>query len=236
MLRSCIGCLILYCVSVIVIASPDKQDKVVVIGLAEGVDYVLPYEQVISSAWLELGYQVRYERLPADRSLLLSDSGMLDGELVRSRIIESNNKNLVRVPLLISKGELTLFCRKIVPCNRSVLNDRKTLVGVRAGSLTAIEFLRQHSAQALLLSSPDMQDMLNSDSRLDYVLTVAVRGYGNLDEISDPENLTSISLIAFDAWHYVHKKHAPLVPMLAESLARAKNKWLASYKQSALPD
>ncbi len=231
-----VWCLMLLCLSAVAMDSKQVQDKSVVIGLVQDVDYILPYEDIIARAWQDIGYEVHFERLPGDRSLRMSNRGILDGELVRTQIIEASHPNLLRVPVLIAKGELLLFCRKTVPCNGGALQNKRNIIGVRSGSLTAIEFLSQHAAQSFLFSSPDIKSMLSNDSRLNYVLTVGVSGYGNLDGITDPVNLASISLVEFDAWHYVHKKHAHLTVSLAESLRRARATYLVPKSRQDLPD
>ncbi len=55
--------------------------------------------EIIRQAYATLGIAVVYKTYPAERALMMSNTGLSDGELVRVEGIEANYPNLIRIPV-----------------------------------------------------------------------------------------------------------------------------------------
>ena len=61
------------------------------------------YQKVIKELYKRLNIKIKFKNVHATRSLMMSNSGKADGELIRTKIIEKKFKNLIRVNLPIDK-------------------------------------------------------------------------------------------------------------------------------------
>ena len=66
--------------------------------------------------------------MPSARSLILSNSGRIDGELIRTTAIEKKYESLIQVPIVLITAKVELYCIKNVRCDASVFNQKTILL------------------------------------------------------------------------------------------------------------
>lgn len=173
---------------------------------------------ILKKAYAGIGYSLIKWNLPVARSLVESNAGRIDGEVHRIKAIEDEFPNLIRVtiPINILEG-MAVSCSKSLP-----VNGWASLTPYRVGVQTGIRFAeigtRDLPNVTHMPSQGKLFDMLFS-KRLDVVIAdrqdayhQTLRKQGKCIYIHEPP-LTSAPL-----YHYLHKKHAALVPALTKIL------------------
>lgn len=178
---------------------------------------------IITSSYAQLGFKLAFYQIPPDRALKLTDSGELDAELVRLSTVEKHATNLIRVPVLISKGHVILNCLPTVTCDKSILDDSTKVIGVNGDSTISSTFIRDFNASSYNIPIVKSLGNVLEKSRLEYVISLEVEGFGNILEI-DPEKFQSFELMNFEAYHYIHTKHKDLLQPLTDVLQQEMDK------------
>lgn len=175
------------------------------------------FSGVIMEAYSRIGIRVQFELVSGGRGLVESSSGRLDGELARLSIVEQVSDTLIRIPVGLGKVRVFLYCREGIACNRDVLNNRKTIVGVVSGDNGMSQYMANKQASTFAIPNLDKLGEMLEKERLNYVLglehetgvqSVHVKQFHSKSE----------PLLEDEVFHYIHQKHLPLVPMLTASL------------------
>jgi len=169
-----------------------------------------------------LGYKVDFYPIVTGRSIKLTEIGELDAEAVRISIIETSVKNLLRVPTLLGRGTLELYCLPNIVCDTSVLEQKDNLIGVISGTNITSAYMKNKGASVYHIPSNLVLSQLLNLKRLNYILSLSVNNENRNNIVGiDKSKYQVIPLKQFEAFHYVHKKHKSLVPYLASSLEQA---------------
>ncbi len=174
---------------------------------------------VLREAYAELGISVAVERHPGDIALERSISGQLDGEVHRIDGPSERHPALVQVPIPINKFQVAVFSldRFFVPDTWRDLRGRK--VGIVRGILASEQVVRELDVERV--EDDDALFRALMEGRVDVVVAPVV-----VARIWAREKLGSEGLVlnqVFDAfllYHYLHKRHAELVPRLSPILKK----------------
>ncbi len=176
-------------------------------------------EKVLSEAYQRIGIQIQMITLPAERALLTSNSGDVDGEVNRIKGIEKIYLNLMMVPVVINMLEGVVFT-KDVSIHVTKWNSLKPYkIGIRRGTKFAergtkgmdVDFV---TTNMQLLSKLDM-------GRCDVIVTSRLEGLDQIKQL----HLTGIyilepPLVRLKLYHYLHKKHITLLPDITNVLQK----------------
>jgi polar amino acid transport system substrate-binding protein len=175
--------------------------------------------QILLEAYQQLGIKVHIEQFPSKRSLLMSNTGQVDGEVCRVKGIEKEYSNLLRVPVTLQSFDAVVFTKKQ---GLSILgwDDLQPYrIGLMRGAVLAHQLTKGmsvHSGSTL----EQLLLMLEMD-RLDVIITERNMGLHVIKQLQ-LEGITIIEppLITFNSYHYVHKQHAALIPNLVKVLQK----------------
>ena len=170
--------------------------------------------KIVSYAYKKAGYNITIRTLPAERALKTANKGKSDAELVRTRFIEKNNPNLIRIPTVIYIMETVAFTKKNLN-----IESKKDLEFLRLGFLIGhkqIEtFLKGYNTNAL--SNKKQLFKLLQKNRIDVALIGKVSGKYEIKELELNDIIAhNKALISLNMYHYVHKKNKKLVPILSK--------------------
>mgnify|MGYP001572527229 CR=1 FL=1 len=70
------------------------------------------------------------------------EAGTLDAIMIAEKEIEQKYNNLLRVPVMLAKGSLILYCSEKVYCHPSALNKIDNVIGVVRGSSMSANFMQ----------------------------------------------------------------------------------------------
>lgn len=193
---------------------------------------------VIASRILELAYkrlnlQLKVEQLPGERALRSANNGEMDGELYRRAGIEKDYPNLVQVAVPLMNYEIVVFCRDpsmVVP-NWEAL--RPFAIGfVKGVKIIEANTLGMRADPTPTLRQAFMKLMLG---RSDLVVANRLSGLAALRELNlDEMRVLSPPLAKFPVFHYLHNKHANMVPQLVKVLTQMQEEKLIAEIQNAV--
>jgi len=176
---------------------------------------------VTREAFRRIGVEVQVVSLPAERALRLADDGRIDGEVGRVGGLEKLYPNLVRVPESVVRVELTAFSRDpAIPAEFAALRSRAV------GLVRGWKFFEQGMAggeQVVTASDPEQLFRLLALGRVDVALYERSMGTALLMALGmrDVYRLEP-PLARPEVYTYLHRRHAALVPQLADALRAMK--------------
>lgn len=182
------------------------------------------YEKYILLAYNQLGYKVLFEQMIVARARELVDAGELDGMMIAEKEIDQVYSNLVRVPVVLAKGALMLYCNKAVVCELSVLDDASNIVGVISGNSMSANFMRSKQASIYALKSNENLGAMLTKERLNYVMLVDEDQLGNLGELDDTQ-FNKVEVYRTEGYHFINIKHKHILPELTQAMQNALDKY-----------
>ena len=197
-----------------------------------GALHALASEVALRTAYQELGLDVVVEPLPAQTSLEQSISGASDGEVSRVFVLGEYTASLIRVPTPLAQLSTVAVWRSSGDVHVASLDDLADLeIGrVRGVIHAAMATRRFHRVRAVddldtLLSLVVSGEIdVGVDSRM--ALQVAVAQVGSADDVVLSEPLQTLTV-----HHYLHERHAALVPQVNEILDRMMREGILSRLQ-----
>lgn len=179
--------------------------------------------EVLRQAYKYIGIQVEIKELPGKRALILSQQGVMDGEAYRIQGIEKDYPTLLRIDVPVSVDQMYLFVKrgKIIAVEGWETIPEDAVIGYQRG----IQFVEKFTAKYRIAtipanSSEQLFRMLESD-RVDAVVAGSKNGLRIIKELGvkdvvrlEPPIYTSV------LYHYLHKKHAHLVPKITKVLKK----------------
>lgn len=178
-------------------------------------------EQVAREAFRRLGVQIEVDTTPGKRSLINANTGLTDGELMRTAGFEKLYPNLIQVPEKISDMDFVAYT------TRDDIQGPLTWSSLPAYSITYPTgwkiFDREVKAEAItkVRSIEDLFVMLDK-GRADLALADRWEGLYLTHEYARPARIIEPPLATAPMYIYLNRKHAELVPRLAKSLAAMK--------------
>lgn len=179
---------------------------------------------VLKEAYRRLGIEVVAVELPAERSLQTAAAGMTDGEVARIAGLEKIYPDLVQVPEPLSMLEIKVFTtglsfpvigwESLRPYSFCYMHGFKAVeqatVGMKRTATATIQDLvrqlREGHCEVAVLGSRVW-------------ITVDRLNAGPLRELEPPLDVLPL-------YHYVHSRHAALIPDLAKELRKMRDEGL----------
>jgi polar amino acid transport system substrate-binding protein len=198
---------------------------------------------VAGEAFRRVGVELRLIKLPAERGLINANEGSEDGDLTRIAGLEKTYPNLIRVPEKLVDWQFAAFSKdKTIPSTWSALQQHD--VGLIKG-WKIYEKAFAGSEHVSTADDPAQLFQLLEMNRIEVALYERRLGLALMKQ----EGLKDIRplvppLDTREMFIYLHMRHAPLVPKLAEALRAMKregfyqrmyNEKLMPYRESAAP-
>ncbi len=206
--------------SVLLLMSSARAQDVLKLSGFEAPNLTPVAESILSQAYGELGIRIQTFITSPRRALLDSASGKTDGELVRIRTIEADHSSLLRVDVPIILARTFAYTNKPQLRGKSFKQLRHLRVGHVAGARFAAE-LADGFAEVWTADTPEqLFEMLQRD-RIDLVIAGESTGRRIIRDrklVGVFPLRPSLQEVAF--YHYLHEKHADLVPRIEAVLKR----------------
>jgi polar amino acid transport system substrate-binding protein len=194
------------------------------------------YDVVVTEALRRAGLGVRIVTLPAERALLLSNSGASDGELNRTPTVEKFYPNLVRVPEKLGEMQFVIFSK-----DGSILGNLEAVRGRPVGFIRGWKIFEQATAgntDAIAAEDADQMFRLLQLDRIDAALYERYMGraYLKAHAVNDVRDLDP-PLRVLEGFIFLHKRHAGKVPAIAAALRAMKRdgSYQRAYRERFLP-
>ena len=177
--------------------------------------------EILRQAYDDIGIDIEFRTFPAERALQQSNKGIIDGELVRIEGIEERYTNLIRIPVMHVAAEQMAF----VATEDLALSDWDSLAPYRVAFHRGYKVAEQATqGMSVHLTDDDAAALrMVANGRMDVAIANRFSGMKAIQE----NELSGIwmhepPLQVDPLFHYLHKKHADVVPRITAALSELK--------------
>ncbi len=177
--------------------------------------------RMLEKVYENLGIRIRIQAFPANRALILSNSGEFDGEVQRIDGIEENYPNLIKVPEPIFVLEASVFVKNA----EITIEGWSSLKTYRIGIPRGIKYLESNTdgMNPVIASSIAQLFYLLDAERIDVVIISTNYGKEFMEKHPSMKiNLIEPPIIKVPLYHYLHKKHQAIVPFVTNNIRQLK--------------
>jgi polar amino acid transport system substrate-binding protein len=178
-------------------------------------------EQVMAEAYRRIGRVLVVHKLPGERTLVMANDGQMDGELYRKLGMEREYPNLIILPIALLTYEIVIFTRG----TDFIVNGWESLRPFTIGYVRGIKIVRENTVGMKVEAVPTMEQAFQklTMGRTDVVVGNRSSGLAAVEALKlDDVRILLPPLAAFPVYHYLHKKHAAMVPVLLAALQAMK--------------
>ena len=169
---------------------------------------------------------ISFEVLPAERSLILSNQGINDGECCRiPSVVLDEYTNLMAIDVSFFSARFSAFSKNKKTPVKSFEDLKPFSVGTVAGwKIAVIKVKEIRPAQVHILTTPEqLLNMLDQD-RLDYGVVGYLSGLESISRLKlDTIHVIEPPLIEKPLYLMLHKKHKDLIPLFSQVLNEMQN-------------
>jgi len=172
------------------------------------------FERILTEAYDRLGYDVTIERVPAQRALVMANSGTVDGEAGRVSVIELLNPNLIRVPTSLYTNTIVVYTRE---ANIDTSLGWDALRPYSVTSLIGYKFIEQQVRTMRHTHVTDYEKLFTmlEGGRADLAVAEYMDSLPSFKR-QHPKGVRVVMppLSYNPMYHYLNRKHAKLVPLI----------------------
>ncbi|WP_426416490.1 substrate-binding periplasmic protein [Aestuariirhabdus sp. LZHN29] len=178
--------------------------------------------RVMEKVYARLNLALEPVPLPGKRALQASNSGDVDGELLRISAIKQRYSNLVQVPESYLMMQGMVFSRAGLP----PMSRWQDLAPYRVGVVRGVHYSREGTEgmnRIVASDVPQLFDLLDR-GRVDLIVTAKLNGA--IEMLRRPEAsfvLHPIPLFEEPLYHFLHREHRALVPGLDREIRALKS-------------
>ncbi len=191
---------------------------------------------VAGEAFRRVGVELRLVKLPAERGLINANAGIEDGDMVRIAGLEKQYPNLIRVPEKLVDWEFMAFSKDAsIPSNWAAIRQRSV------GHIKGWKIFEQNLAGAervITADDPAQLFRLLELDRIEVAVYVRWMGLAIIKQLGLKDVRPLVPPLATrEMFIYLHKRHADLVPRLADALRALKREgyYQRAYREKLLP-
>ena len=172
---------------------------------------------ILRQAYKQIGIGLTITYLPAQRALIESNEGIVDGEVHRILGIEKKYPNLIRIPVSIWHMKGVVFTKNVT----FEVKGWQSLEPYRIGTLRGVKFVENNTQGMNRLRVRDYTQLflMLADNRLDIVVLAQLSGLKAL-KATKAEGIRILSppLTVLKLYHYLHRKNLHLIPEITKAL------------------
>tara|TARA_B100000700_G_scaffold48742_1_gene51453 strand:+ start:436 stop:1818 length:1383 start_codon:yes stop_codon:yes gene_type:complete len=173
-------------------------------------------QSILEEAYAELNVELRYEPLPRLRGEQLASEGIIAGELGRIPGLAEQLTNLIRIEFPIYEFSLLLVAdpKQCGDCTPDTLENLAYLSGLRA----ADQIVESYQLDIPIVKPVNLEQVIKlmDAGRVEATLMADFQYRGSA--LHDRDDLIVYEIKRYQGYHYLHKKHADLIPDLLNAL------------------
>ncbi len=191
----------------------------ITISTVEGLPLSDICSYILQKVYDKAGYELEIRSMPPARATFESTSGRVDGETHRIESYGESHPELIKVPFPIYSIEISLFTISDNPARYATKKDfpqyRFTILrGIKNSKDLTSSFLHVNEVD----NAMTMFQLLQM-GRTDFAVMSNIYGKAFLEKSKIDGIIThDIPLQVTDMFHYLHKDHADLVPIIDKTL------------------
>lgn len=177
--------------------------------------------EVLRRAYQKIGIRIEVLELPGLRGLMYSQEGNTDGDAFRTQGIEKEYTNLKRIDVVVSVDEMYLFVKRgnEFPVKGWESISKDIIVGYQRGVMFAEKNTAKYEIRTQPVGSSVQLFQMLAVGRVDAIIAGSDMGLRFIKEHDLQETVRlSPPIHTSVLYHYLHKKHAHLVPKITAVL------------------
>lgn len=185
-------------------------------------EFQLTAATIISLAYCRLGIKVNLQGVPSKRGLLLSNSGQLDGEVIRVAAIDQQYPNLMAVPVRLFEMQGVAFTHNGATNFDDINAILRYRVALENGIFWEDDFAKGPLLQLTRVDSIEKQFKLLKMGRVDYILASRTSAEHVISHKFSDFNIVAVEPEINNTYlfHYLNKKHQWLIPLVEQQLEK----------------
>jgi polar amino acid transport system substrate-binding protein len=187
-------------------------------------------DDLAHAIFTRLGIEITLTALPAERALINVNTGLDDGDMFRPEGIDSLYPNLIKVPERVLDYEFVAYTKRADIQIHKIEDLKPYIVGFPNGWKKFELRFKQVSEITMTTSIDELYPLIDKD-RVDVIIIGRYGGKTTVDKQALALHLIAHEppLIQADMFIYLNKKHAALLPRVAQALKDIKAD--GSYKK-----
>ncbi|KZN64600.1 hypothetical protein N473_14855 [Pseudoalteromonas luteoviolacea CPMOR-1] len=176
--------------------------------------------ELLSLAYKDIGHSLELIDFDQQTALIAANAGELDGQLGRIAGVTDSYANLLYVDFPLYSFNLQLISH----CTSCSFNQIESMA-VQSGYLVAYQYMMDNRYKGELI------EVKSSAAQLNLLIQKKVQGALIIDfhlrkhlPYMDVDTIKIEDLMTIDSFHYLHQKHAALIPKLKVTLKKLEQK------------
>lgn len=183
---------------------------------------------LITSAFQRIGIEVEITIVPAERALININSGVDDGDIFRAPGVDRDYPNLIRVPEAVLENDFVAYAKRPDVKIRTWADLKNYSVGYASGWKIFEHNAKIAKSVTITPSILELFSLLDKD-RVDAILLDRWEGQSVAQQMGYKLKPLEPPLARTNMFIYLNRKHAALVPKVAQVLRDMKAD--GSYKK-----
>jgi len=178
---------------------------------------------VMTEVYNRLGMDVEIRYLPGYRMFRTANNGEVDGVLFNTSDIDIVYPNLSRVPTPVFSSQIWAFTKD----KSIIINNWDSLQNYRIGYVRGFLLVKKRveNMQTEVLDEQEHMMLMLVNGRIDVAVDTCLTGLFTIQKLRlKGIKTTNLPLEHFSSFHYLHKKHADLIPKVEQMLSTMENK------------
>lgn len=174
---------------------------------------------VLQQAYDTLGYDIKTVEYPNVRSLLMADSGVVDGELSRISGLQNKFENLIEVPTPVNSLKLVVFGKSINGVSVTLEQLKETKLSCVRGVKIIESIVAREKLTCTYFNHVDQAIQVVDRDRLKWALLPQINGKSAIRELELKDiQEVSLPLDSKTLHHYLHLNNRELIAPLEQVL------------------
>ena len=154
--------------------------------------------------------------------------------MLRAIGVEKRYPNLIHVPIVLCSVESVLLANKAVTIN-SLADLKNYRIGITTGYVDQENIARKYNLNVMRAAKDEILQIMLLRDRVDIIFSTEQKAHTLLQKYQDNEkyNIYKVKTLnrKIDLYHYIHKKHQAILPMLTEELKKLSQSGLIDTSQ-----
>lgn len=181
---------------------------------------------ILEQAYAAIGVEVVLVNMPGERALIESTRGAMDGEIVRTALVEQDYPQLVRVPVPLYFFSISTLVRNEPGATAPSLDETKKMhrVGVVRG-LKATEIAVRGWTNLTVANNLETALKMLQAKRFDVLVAPTEATLASMHTHKLPVDTFKLrTVMTLPTYHYLNRDNATLVPAIGAELSKLKGK------------
>ena len=209
------------------IAAPAPEQRTIKLPVVVNGASATKARLILEKAYAAIGISVTFVNMPGERALIESTRGGMDGEIVRTVLIEKDYPQLLRVPVPLYFFSTSTLVRNEPGATAPSLEEARKMnrVGVVRGIKATESIVSGWPNLTVANNLETAMEMLQA-KRFDVLVTATEAALAAMQDSKLAAGTFKLrTVMTIPAYHYLNQNNAALVPAIAAELAKLKGKY-----------